>query len=562
MQLPSNDALDSAAAWTITERRDPRTELEFTRHLLHSVLISLSPRPAGRWDPFDVQPQVFALDKFMALPVFTNKAYLQLFCRRFGITVRDPWGVLWASPTCGGVEEEAVQHRLSASAKLLTPCSEAEPLEDAVNPSEEPTVAGELTPDALFDVMSESAPPSGQAKSICKRQRRGKRLKKQRRSPLRGAVKNAPCRVPLSERRKKSKQHKARSGFSWEAEEAARQQQQSGKNAAFAAYLDTIQPFRVQQARPLSPCNPGGVAFQEPFCVGYFADIHTLLHNAAVLSPMIDIVLNPASPIELVLSREHTDQILHGGDGAVGSAPLLRRAYMRVERVLACEFSEFFRRSCPEVSHGWIACVPVPRSTTNNDGNGVTEPPIHTHRGGGPPTRVVKEKKQRNKMRSKRSRRSSRRSPSEKNFYQTRIVQQWRDRESHFSGGVEFEIVVLVESHNEAKTFCEIQTAKRQGRLIGHYSLDVIPLRLAAHHVKEAAHSFYESETSTEPEGANTAASEGTGFSNFRQMGESVTVNPVVEADDFFQDPSNVYGEPEGIFTESLKLRQRYREEL
>lgn len=824
--LPSNDALDSAAAWTLSEHRDPRTELEFTRHLLHSVLLSLASPIEAVWDPFDVKPQVFAMDDFMVLPVFTSLRYLRLFCARFGVTVRDPSGVLWAKPMAeedgepkegrkkmylensppppssslspeeglseGCIREEEVQEnggmekkdgasssssspsprgRMATHSTHASPLCASPPHHDATgaspfcyrvpasflppspvslsSSSSPPHTGGSgkgasglpsalppekkkeetaspypfaISAEKLFETMGlvereeeeektekmepESAEERRTAGEAEEPHERGKRKRertpttvcgvpgregdqihqrttstahshnntihhkkrrpwnggRRRRSRKRGldtskSIRSRPDADPRAVR-KKRKKRKAREGEEGEThppkdhphhpkdprqeeegreEEAARRAEQAQRQAQYTAHLSTIQPFRVQQARPLPTF---GKPFLRSFCIGYFADVHTLLHNASILSSKVDIVLNPGSPIELVLARERTDRVLHGRDGSTrcvqagevesggGGHGLLHAAYLRVEQVLRREFHTFFQHCCPEVLQARTACVALPPLSVEADEKEAREAdasciplmPRHGYakegKGKGCATRTWKKGEKKRWMPDAsassysrvshasrrrlprpppRHRRGGPKKPSRASFFSVSSsdeeeeaepvgafldrerCRQWEAMEAQHSGGVVYELVLLIDSTAEAQTFTAIQRAKQEGKLLGHYSLDIIPTRLAAPHVREMASVFYDKAADEEREMAErrsvsaqekhqeawrSASSSSSsppteGLFGFRQVGRSVTVNPAQSADSYFHDPSNAFTEPHALFTESLKTSGR-----
>lgn len=477
------------------------------------------------------------------------------------------------------------------------------------------------------------------------------------------------------------------------AEDARRVAAQAQRQAQYAAHLRTIQPFCIQQARPLPTF---GRPFLHPFCIGYFADVYTLLHNASILSRKVDIVLNPGSPIELVLARERTDRVLHGRDGGgphtsvhsgeeedgVGGGGgeevsstsghgLLHAAYLRVEQVLRREFHEFFRHYCPEVQQASTACVALPPAgVCEEDEEGVemvqarmqdpsfitleeeerrSEGQAHQkeaqrkgERRKGPRVALrggVKKKGKRvvscrrsylgSRCRGLKSHKAdgsfsssslgsflsgeeeeAEASRTVGDFLHSQRCQQWQGVEERFSGGATYEIVLLLDSTAEAKTFYTIQQAKHQGILLGHYSLDIVPMRLAASHVRDMASVFYdkrlEEERRAAVERGKEAASQHTGdafhteggtpchrcdgkpfssemgrrgsfeteepppqkeesasssamerLAGFRQVGRTITVNPAQSPDSFFHDPSNTYTEPHAVFLESLKTGNR-----
>lgn len=689
--LPVNEALESAAAWTLSEHRDPRTELEFTRHLLHAMLLSLASPIQEQWDPYDVKPQVFALDQYIALPVFTNIKYLRLFCHRFNITVRDPNGVLWAAPnmvkeappstttavakqdeddpasfryrspppyggkpvfmkqapaattttdsttsssTASPPNSSAADPISSVSAAAVHPTSHQQktPLTESGGPIASPpvcppqpstTIAAEtgITPDDLFaDMESEVAlvkAPSGQSSSSVTRRRRRRRRRKigngkrpkgsaqpmrrmrgwGRRSLKEGSSHRGRASPSYRRRRRgdrvarrkthrrpaegpagEAPNHNAKKSRSSSEdpthEDTQERQRKEDAAAAYTAHLQTIRPFQIQQARPLPTF---GLPFLRPYCIGYFADVHTLLHNASILSEKVDIILNPGSPIEMVLARERTDEVLHGRGGGsyVGSSAvgLLRSAYQRVERVLRREFGQFFRRQCPEVQRSSSACVALPLNTLEQQDFMENDPSFLTLRED--VSRVGKRGRGRQTSRHSRSRggddRDGMASP-----LQELMDRQWKHREALYSGGSQFEIVIMVDSLDEAKTFYEIQQAKQKGLLLGHYSLDIIPTRLAADHVRDAATVFYEGadQKGIETEDRRSTSSYDSSNSKtkdkkreenhqsatewltgFRQAGASVVINPFQSPESFFHDPGNAYTESHAIFTEELKYR-------
>ncbi|RNF04057.1 hypothetical protein TraAM80_05334 [Trypanosoma rangeli] len=355
--LPKNDALESAIALAISENRDARTELEFTRHFLTGSYLSLA-SPVDNWDPYDTKPQVFAFDKYVALPVFTSLAYLRLFCRQFRFTVRDPSGVLWADgaaeaertgmmddtvplPDVSKSEwwERHVQQRLRATA--------LEPMRPPADEQEIRAVestggaADTFWPQAvdLFGCMdaapTEATGTSQQKEQAPKRKQRATRVRRRREKIFRSSG-------HIGNRR------------AWEGGGKTSQEGDAGLgyDAIKAAFWDKVRstaPFRIKQVTPLPVFGP----LLRPFFVGYFADVDTLLHNASIVPANVDIVLNPTSPIEFVLAREATDCVLHGDK-------LLHLAYRRVEKELRGEFHRYFRHFSPEVVWARSACVPSP----------------------------------------------------------------------------------------------------------------------------------------------------------------------------------------------------------
>lgn len=237
--LPTNDKLDSVISLSIFNKKDARSMLAFTQHLLKSTLLSLA-SPVGPWDPYDVKPQIFALDTNIALPVFTHVKHLQTFCHKFSFAVRDPTGNLW-----------------SDGSPVLT-----------------------------ASTRNRKASPQGAD--------------------------------PSSEREKEQ---------FWDA-------------------LSSSHALNIKQATPLPMFGP----FIRPFFVGYFADIETLLSNASIAPEKVDIVLNPSTPIEMVLAREATDRVLQRDS-------LILKAFQELEKEIRSEFYRCLSIHCPEVISASSACV-------------------------------------------------------------------------------------------------------------------------------------------------------------------------------------------------------------
>nr|CCC89869.1 conserved hypothetical protein [Trypanosoma congolense IL3000] len=359
--LPRNTLLESAIALTISENRDARTELEFMRHFLTGTFLSLA-SPVGPWDPYDIKPQVFALDNYIALPVFTSLEYLRLFCRRFRFTTRDPSGVLWADgPSDAAREEQScddrdrlpfpdvttsewwprhVQHYLqvtgSQTAAEHVDRQEVQVRKD-VDSNCAPDRKGEsgysMDAEDLFEpVESDLLGEYKQGQSV------GNSLKKRNRKRFRGHTR---CKRRQMREKITSGGEQTMAG-DWSADERE-------AHAAFWAKVRNTKPFQIKQATPLPVFGPP----LHPFFVGYFADVETLLHNASIVPEKVDIVLNPCSPIEFVLAREATDRVLQKDQ-------LLLLAYHRVERELRSELHRFLRLYAPEVSWARSACVPFP----------------------------------------------------------------------------------------------------------------------------------------------------------------------------------------------------------
>lgn len=613
--LPRNDALEAAMALSISENRDARTELELVRRLIGSTLLSLASPVDRRWDPYDVKPQVFALDTYIALPVFTSLRYLQLFCRRFNFTVRDPSGVLWAAGANDAAEEDRVagllpegvvqsewwSQRQAQQARTTEATLEQETSGEAVSSEvasyndridadveqeagassldQQPTENTEAKPvhfsstgdnlgatttaaeaqedlmDAsfLFDAMTmESVAVDAASSAPLKRSKKKQRNHKAKTSRLprrghaapRSRVNKRPSKQPLRKGGRDKNVRSKSAASSAAGEEVKVEAARAAQEEAKATYWQTVAqtaPFELKQATPLPTFGP----FLHPFLLGYFADITTLLHNAAIVPEKVDVVVNPGSPIEFVLARAATDRVLH-------KAQLLHTAYLRVEKELQREFSTFFSLYCPEVLCAFSACVPLPLDTEEKAA--VRRASRSTVGGSGASANPLQEYRER-----------------------TRLL-----REAEYRNGVAYELTILIRSSSLEETFMKIQQAKRQSMLMGHADLDVLPETAAAPYVRELAHVFYdgaseqekrfaqeslvahnEEVSSREREGeegesrhAVPAAESRMGV--FVRRGPHRTINVAQSADSYFHDPTNAYTEAHAIFTEELKVKKRH----
>ncbi|KAL7706918.1 hypothetical protein N2W54_004449 [Lotmaria passim] len=625
--LPRNDALEAAMALSISENRDARTELELVRRLINSTLLSFASPVDRRWDPYDVKPQVFALNTYIALPVFTSIHYLRLFCQRFGFAVRDPSGVLWAAGAAADderiagllpdavVQSEWWQHRHAQQvgttevemddaekgnagaakidstslrselrASVLSPdtsssgasVAEASPA-SADTASASVADQGEPLMDAssLFDAMvmegvvdevvDTSTATMGQKRTKKKKAAKATRARERKRGKARVSVSTAATSTVHRRSRQSgsgaalkgkhcpsSTPHSRKVGSSaWDAyaahdkkEKEKREKEDAARSAYWQAVAQTA-PFELKQATPLPTFGP----FLHPFLVGYFADIATLLHNAAIVPEKVDIVVNPGSPIEFVLARAATDRVLH-------KEQLLHLAYLRVEKELQREFSSFFAQYCPEVLHASSACVPLPMNTDE-----VASVRRAARTAGG----------------------ANSQNPLQEYREQTRLL-----REAEFRNGVAYELTILIESTSLEETFTKIQHAKRQSMLMGHADLDVLPLSAAAPHVREVAQLFYdgasEQEKRATQQATASAASRGGGEEDsetrgntfctyerdsvsaapggtakmgvFVRRGTPRTINVAQSADSYYHDPTNAYTEAHAVFTEELKVKR------
>ncbi|EPY22911.1 hypothetical protein STCU_05340 [Strigomonas culicis] len=517
--LPRNEALDTAVALTLCANRDARTELELVRRLLGSTLLSLA-SPVGPWDPYDVKPQVFALDTYLALPVFTSLAHLQLFCDRFGFVTRDPSGALWADGTRQGAQDDWKRRAVA----LLPDFGTTELSYQQHHASRDAAGAEAVAPPAedlntfmdagdLFDDLDEVAGDTAAAPATAEKTERG--AKKERRKKTK-------------KRSQKRKQH-PQAADSGAAEADA---QREAQRQRFWERLGATHAFNFAQATPLPTFGP----FVRPFFVGYFADVDTLLHNASIVPEKVDIVLNPTSPTEFVLAREATDRVLHKDQ-------LVHIAYQRVERELQREFSIFFDQHCAEVRWAASACVPRPLDLETAE--------------------QLYAATQRSLWRSA--------NPLQEHLARTQVL-----RELDYSNRVLFDLVVLVESDDLAETFAKIQQGKHRCALVGHQDLDVVPVAVAAPHVREIAKRFYDRACASaaaepapplevgtiqleSPAGAGEAGQQPSAAARmgaFRRVGLPETINIAQDADSYYHDPTNNYTEAHAVFTEELRLKR------
>ncbi|KAG5490448.1 hypothetical protein JKF63_00568 [Porcisia hertigi] len=639
--LPRNDALEAAIALSISENRDARTELELVRRLVNSTLLSLASPVAKQWDPYDVKPQVFALDNYIALPVFTSFDYLRLFCERFGLPVRDPSGALWTSgssraTSAGGevpltcllpdalLQSEWWQQRhgqqpaegstevsmreMDTAVPMAGVSQERRPSQDGearvgateVHTSDRAGVAlrtAELTPpqvspdrvvpqgtpptsladiridaDALFDTMLmdgivedgsqrgtsrvlHEKPPSTPATGAerTRAQRRSRRVKGKVRVIGRQLASSRHHPLPrerLAKRRQVTPDaERAGASCGGSAAEAESANAVPGeRKAAYWEFVAQTAPFGLTQATPLPMFGP----LLHSFLIGYFADVSTLLHNASIVPEKVDIVLNPASPLEFVLSRAATDRVLQ-------KEQLLHYAYLKVEKELQREFGVFFASCCPEVLSASTACVPLPLNADEvNTAWRASQHPV------------------------KSGRRGSESRTSSSNELQTYRERTRLLREAEYRNGVAYEIVLLIQSSSLGETFKKIQQAKHQSVLMGHADLDVLPEMAAAPHVREMARRFYDGASERDRMSAplaiagrsqrgvgdesldsGTASSDGEvashvpgGMGVFMRRGKPCTINVVQPADSYFHTPTNAYTEAHAVFTEDLKVNR------
>lgn len=268
--LPQNESLEKSIALAVYHQQDARSMLTFTKELMGSSLISLA-SPVGAWDPYDVKPQVFALDTYLGIPVFSSVSYLNEFCQKFQFCVRDPTGRVWSD----GTKELQKQPPLFPTA-----------------PVNEPT---QPHASQLFELLEESG------SAATKKRKRKSSMKQKQNSTL---PKDLWDRVATEPR------------------------------------------LGIMKATPLPMFGP----LIRPYFIGYFADVETLLRNASIAPEKADIVLNPSSPLEIVLGRGATDRVLHRDS-------LILSAFQQLEKQIRSEFNNFFRTHCGEVSAAFSACI-------------------------------------------------------------------------------------------------------------------------------------------------------------------------------------------------------------
>ena len=326
--LPTNQMLESAMAHTLAHNKDGRTMLDFTRHFLHSNLLSLA-SPVGQWDPYDVKPQVFALDTFIALPVFTSVGYLQHFCSAFSFTVRDPSGNLWACPSVPKIEWPASRNE-SKSESTATEEPTTNSNSSASTAASSSTVQHEGDAAAnLYSFLNDEEVVSGNPAENEKSDRRKRDEKKKK--PIKGGTKKRKATTSTDDDKKR----------------ADKQADRNSDAEHFWGKVSRVPTFGIKKATPLPCFGP----FIRPYFVGYFADVETLLSSTSIVPEKVDVVLNPQSPLELVLARDMTDKVLH-------RRTLIKLCYEQVEKEVRGEFHRYFAANCPEVKCAYSVCMP------------------------------------------------------------------------------------------------------------------------------------------------------------------------------------------------------------
>eukprot|EP00744_Colponema_vietnamica_P028309 GILI01042976.1.p1 GENE.GILI01042976.1~~GILI01042976.1.p1 ORF type:complete len:378 (+),score=64.49 GILI01042976.1:102-1136(+) len=156
------------------------------------------------------------------------------------------------------------------------------------------------------------------------------------------------------ERSEEKKKHK-------EAADIRGRQVESHKQQLWAA-LQAI-PKTLRNGVSVTPLITYG-PFIRPYFVGYYADFRTLLHNASIVPRMVDIIVNPGSPLESIISRSAATR-------ALTNDMLLRQAYTRVEYQLRAELHNFFLHYCMKgevlCARSYCLAQAAPDSTADED---------------------------------------------------------------------------------------------------------------------------------------------------------------------------------------------------
>ena len=112
---------------------------------------------------------------------------------------------------------------------------------------------------------------------------------------------------------------------------------------------ERIQRFEFDTAIAL----PVYGAFDKPYLYGYYGDTQTMLQNASMVPEKVEIVINPASPLELVLGRETAAALAN-------PETIIQEAMRDVHMAVRSELSQFFATHCPEVVSARSALMPKP----------------------------------------------------------------------------------------------------------------------------------------------------------------------------------------------------------
>jgi hypothetical protein len=162
---------------------------------------------------------------------------------------------------------------------------------------------------------------------------------------------HAAARPSAAKRKSKQKKGTARKKQQ-QADAASRRAAQDEGHRRELGALDAaadVERFDFSAAVPLPVHGP----FDHPFLFGYFGAAATVLENSHGIPGDVDLVLNPASPLELVLGSETTRYLLRR-DG------IIERCMRDVDRVVRAELARFFQRHCPEVMAARSVIYPRP----------------------------------------------------------------------------------------------------------------------------------------------------------------------------------------------------------
>lgn len=449
--LPQNIGLEASIALLFSKgngSRDPRIFLDVTQRLLGCTVLSLASNVTGKWDPFDIKPQVFALGKHMALPIFTSIRTLREFCWKHDFSVRGPDGSVWAQAGCA-------------------------------------------PPDAL------SLPPPSPSSSSAEPKSSKKKKQNQKSKKL------------LRQEKKRLKQEKL------EQEEYQRKHAQLKEFRKLLDSASQVQQFEMKTVTPLF--NWGYPATN--YFHGYYGMLSTVLENASVLPGETDVVVNPATPLELALSHGLTSK--HFSRNA--AEYLVMQAFQRVEKEIRKEFVDFLSRYCPEVVSA--------RSATIRKNLGFEDLEDVEARQG-------------------------HRTNADMEFFQRNGLTSVVSPELLKPNA--FDLVVLLETRNYEKTTQSVQNAKKFGILIGHVALRVLPLQDAPPHVVEMSEIFYSGSEEKDrkrslknyhhhQELSSSSSSSSTGENaqeeGLQLMGDSVFVNSHISSHNLYSDPRMAYTE-------------------
>jgi hypothetical protein len=202
---------------------------------------------------------------------------------------------------------------------------------------------------------------------------------------------------------------------------------------------------------------------------------------------------------------------------------LVHNAFQRVEKELRKEFCNFFSRYCPEVVSARSATIRKSLGFFDEDAEGNQKP--------------------------------------NENFTQISQEEEFLYR-SGLSPPVPpqllqpdaFDLVVLVETRNFAKTAQSVQNAKSFGILVGHVSLRVIPLEDAPAHVQEICEIFYSGKEERERRKSLNLLMKNQSSEGLELIGDSVIVNSNISSHNVYSDPRMAYTESHAMALKKSKF--------